>query len=191
SRFYRIVLLPSAQNLIISTNAISVLEGGTNNFSVRLSIQPASSITVTVARLSGSTNIEPAAGTTLIYTSGNWNIPQSVPIRALPDTDTVNGQALFTIASTGLGTRSVAVTEIDGGSVPLRITNISRSGQNILISFTTTSGQQYRLERTTSLALNVWTTSVDNISGTGNVVQVSDVGGAGGTVAFYRIRLLP
>ena len=57
----------AAAQAVIAT-AVPVPEGGTNSFYVRLALQPASATTVTVAWLSGDTNITVNSGSSLIFT---------------------------------------------------------------------------------------------------------------------------
>jgi len=72
----------------------------------------------------------------------------------------------------------------------LLITAIHTSGSNVLISFTSQSGQLYRVEYTDSLSPATWKTAVDFVPGTADIVTVLHVGGAGQPSRFYRVRLL-
>ena len=73
----------------------------------------------------------------------------------------------------------------------LLITSIRVSASNVVITFTSTAGQFYRLEYADTLPLAVWSTAVDSIAGTGGIVSATHVGGATSTSRFYRLRLLP
>ena len=53
------------------------------------------------------------SATSLIFTSGNWNIPRPVSVSAAQDTDTINGTAVFTVSSAGVLSRTVTATERD------------------------------------------------------------------------------
>src|SRR5262249_45567703 len=72
----------------------------------------------------------------------------------------------------------------------LRITSIRTSGSDVLVSFTSSASQYYRLEYTDSLSPPNWLTAVDFVPGTGNIVTAVHVGGAGQPHRFYRVRLL-
>jgi subtilisin-like proprotein convertase family protein len=76
-------------------------------------------------------------------------------------------------------------------SSALRIISIVMSGSNCLISFTTSAGKLYLLERTDVLVNPTWTTITNNVSGTGGIVQVSDPAGPAQPNRSYRVRLLP
>ncbi len=100
----------AAQSLIVSTTSVSVNEGSTNTFTVRLAAQPTSDVTVNVTRTSGDTDLTVSGGGTLTFTTANWNTPQTVTLSAAEDADTVNGTAIFSVASSGLTSVNVNVT---------------------------------------------------------------------------------
>src|SRR5207244_2900654 len=73
------------QFIVVSTNSISVPEGGTNTFTVRLNAQPTNTVVITNGFASGDADLSVAAGTTLTFTPTNWNVAQTVRIRAAED----------------------------------------------------------------------------------------------------------
>src|SRR5207248_400997 len=95
----------------------------------------------------------------------------------------------YTVEATGsCGTLSSSASlTIDSAS---RITNLSLSGPNVVITFASLSGRFYRLQYTDNLASGQWLTAADNILGTGGLVQAAHVGGAGRPSRFYRLKLL-
>jgi len=75
-----------------------------------------------------------------------------------------------------------------------KITSASIRNADVLLSFTTISGRTNRVEQAGGLGgTNVWTAIPDlaNVPGTGGIVTVTNVGGAGQAERFYRLRLLP
>ena len=71
-----------------------------------------------------------------------------------------------------------------------RITAIQKSGNDILIRFTSVSGKSYRVECASNPAVNAsWSPVQDNIAGTGAVVSVTDPGAAVQLHRFYRVTL--
>jgi hypothetical protein len=88
------------------------------------------------------------------------------------------------------GTASSSATLTVDDSACLRITAITLS-DDVRISFTTTSDGFYRVERTDDLTQKSWETMADQVPGTGGVVQVTDVGGAGKPGRLYRVVRLP
>jgi hypothetical protein len=63
------------------------------------------------------------------------------------------------------------------------------SSTDAAVSFATISNKHYRLERSDEVT-GPWRLAVDNVVGTGGLVQVVDIGGAGRARRFYRVRSL-
>ncbi len=102
-----------AQALVVAPTAVSVPEGGTGSYTVRLQAQPSGNVTVTSTAGTGDTNVTVAAGANLTFTTGNWQTPQTVTLAAAQDTDTTNGTRSITVASSGLPSVTVTATEAD------------------------------------------------------------------------------
>ena len=71
-------------------------------------------------------------------------------------------------------------------ATPFLITAVEKSGANMLVKFTTISGKTYRIEYKDDLPAAIWSTLVASVSGTGNVVTVTDPGAASLAKRFYR-----
>jgi uncharacterized repeat protein (TIGR01451 family) len=72
----------------------------------------------------------------------------------------------------------------------IKITSLRFEGTDVLVAFETAPGRNYRLEYNDALAPAEWATSVDNIPGTGEIVEVSDPNPRV-QHRFYRVRQLP
>ena len=108
------LILTTPDNSIVTTvNTLSVNEGGTNTFGVRLGQPPAANVTVAVARQSGGDADLTAAATSLTFTPANWNVTQNVTVAAAQDADGVAGTASFLLSSTGMPSVTVTATEVD------------------------------------------------------------------------------
>lgn len=59
--------------IMAGSSRLDIKEGGTAPLRVKLSEQPAGTITVTVARRSGDADITVSGATTLTFTTANWN----------------------------------------------------------------------------------------------------------------------
>ena len=68
----RHAVAPQAQALVVSASNVTVPEGGSASFTVKLAAQPAADVTVTVARQSGDADL--TGGGTLVFTAANWDI---------------------------------------------------------------------------------------------------------------------
>ncbi|HEY6167374.1 MAG TPA: PKD domain-containing protein, partial [Verrucomicrobiae bacterium] len=99
--------------LVVSTNALTVLEGGSNSFTVQLNIQPDTNVNVAVAFGSGDTNLSVLGSATLMFTPTNWMVPQTVVIGAAEDNDNTNAQAVLALTLSGITNQTVTVTEAD------------------------------------------------------------------------------
>jgi glucose/arabinose dehydrogenase len=97
--------------LVISTASLSVNEGSSNTFTVRLA-SPAN-LTVSVARTAGDTDVTVSGGATLNFTTVNFATPQTVTIAAAEDGDNTNDNATITVSASGQTSRNVAVSVTD------------------------------------------------------------------------------
>src|SRR5207249_4029080 len=95
------------QFIIVSTNSVSVPEGSTNSFTVRLSAQPTNTVTVTNAYAGGDPDLSVTVGANLNFNSTNWSVPQTVVLSAAEDLDAVNGVATFTVSSADLTNQTI------------------------------------------------------------------------------------
>jgi hypothetical protein len=69
---------------------------------------------------------------------------------------------------------------------------LSRSGNNIVVSFPSLTGQTYQVQRATNLATGSWTTISGNLAGTGNTIQYTDANAIASGRAYYRMaQILP
>ena len=83
--------------------------------------------------------------------------------------------------------------EFVAGTIPIdrtsafRVTQVQTSGSDVLVSFPSVVGRNYRLERSDTLHPGSWTTVQDNIAGTGATLHVTDVGAASQPKRFCRV----
>nr|WP_184979292.1 glycoside hydrolase family 48 protein [Sphaerisporangium rubeum] len=103
-----------ASTIVASASTLLVPEGSSASYTIRLSRQPSSSVTVTTAKASGGdADLTISAGATRTFTTSNWNTPQTVTIAAAEDSDTTAGSATFTSTASGWTSASVEATEAD------------------------------------------------------------------------------
>ncbi len=102
----------------ISANALTVPEGGTNAYTVRLNTQPGGNVEVTVSGASGDVSID--GSSVLTFTTSNWNQPQAINVMAMQDADGEQDAAVtLTHSVSGYGAVDtapdvvVAITEDD------------------------------------------------------------------------------
>jgi len=108
--------------LVLSPDPLTIAEGGTASFTVRLTSQPSGSARVFLGGLAGTdvTFDKP----NLLFTETTWNQPQTVVLSAGEDADTMNDTATLTLAVFGSNpyrnlsaTLDVTVTDNDSGAL--------------------------------------------------------------------------
>jgi len=111
-----LVRLPTL-GILTSTSKVTVTEGSTATFQVKLNTAPVKSTTVTVIRVSGDTNITVQSGASRVFNAATWNTYQAVTLRATHDADRSDGVANIRCSAPGLAIKYVTATEGDDGRV--------------------------------------------------------------------------
>ncbi len=101
--------MTSGPAVVASPAQLGVQQGKTGTFAVSLSSQPASNVTVTTARASGTTGLSVTGGASLTFTPSNWNTAQPVTLTA---DASGTGSASFESTATGFTKATVTVTEL-------------------------------------------------------------------------------
>ena len=120
----------SGPSITVTPETVTVPEGGTATFQVRLNAQPASLVTVTVRRVSGDADIRVESGSSLTFTALDWDAYQTVTLRALKDEDTTIASASIRLSASGVPDKDVIATESNN-----RVTSVQapRPPQNLRI----------------------------------------------------------
>ena len=111
------------EGVVLSASELTVEEGGTGTYTVKLGTLPSGSVTVTPT--SDPKTLATVSGP-LTFSTGNWSMEQTVTVTAEQDDDSVDGTAKVSHAVTGYrlvttgGTVSVTVTDDEKLSVELR-----------------------------------------------------------------------
>jgi hypothetical protein len=101
------------QGLVVTPLSVSVPEGGTGQFKVKLLVQPGSNVVVNANKQSGGDADLTASPSSLTFSGSNWNQEQTVTVSAAQDADTGHGTASFVVSSSGLTSQTVVATEED------------------------------------------------------------------------------
>jgi len=107
---------------VLDQSALTVPEGGTAQFRVKLGNQPPSSVSVAVSRSSGDSDIGVQSGGSLTFTTSNWSAYQTVTLLAAGDADVLDGTATIRVrAASGPAVPDafLTATEDDGGTLYL------------------------------------------------------------------------
>ena len=110
--------------LVLSASALTLAEGGSGSYTVRLAARPSAGVTVRITSDNAEVTVDTDTGTTgdqdtLSFTRTNWATAQTVIVRAADDADATNDSATLTHAISGaseyasLADRTLMVTVND------------------------------------------------------------------------------
>jgi glucose/arabinose dehydrogenase len=102
----------NAEALVLSATTLTLDEGQTGSFSLRLNAPPAAGLVVTSAA-SGDGDVTVGGGASLTFTTATWNVPQTVRVTSAVDPDATDDHATITVSAPGLGPRVVVVNVRD------------------------------------------------------------------------------
>ncbi|MDC0547446.1 M12 family metallo-peptidase [Opitutales bacterium] len=103
------------QAILPTSFSYFVEEGNSTSFSVRLTVEPSSPLTVNLA-MSGDNDLFLSGPSSLQFDSTNWNLPHPVQISAKSDTDNSAGSGTLILSASGINSTSIQITEIDVGT---------------------------------------------------------------------------
>lgn len=153
---------PAPVQIQISPNTLGVVEGMQEIFQVRLSAQPAASVTVNVAsNNTGAVSVSPA---TLTFTTSDWNTYQNVAVTGVQDSNLVSDSANVTVSSAGLNTKTVTVTTTDNDTQALVVSQSSAVtvSEGSTASFTVRLA--YQPTATTTVSVSSASTAIASVS---------------------------
>ena len=101
-----------APALVFSPTSLTVVEGASDTYTVRLTTRPTANVTVMVSGASGEVTVDTDTGTTgnqstLSFTTSDWNSGKTVTVSAGEDDDAANDSATLTHSASGGGYGSV------------------------------------------------------------------------------------
>jgi predicted outer membrane repeat protein len=108
----------SHQGFLLSAKSVKVPEGGTSMFTIALAMAPLTTVEVTVALLSGDSDITIQSGQLLTFEPSNYQQPQNVTLYAVEDQDNLMDATVFSIAASGFEPIVIVATEEDNEPVP-------------------------------------------------------------------------
>jgi hypothetical protein len=160
-------------------------EGGVSVIHVRLTSAPASDVTLTVARISGSAAIS-TTNLSLVFGPSNFSDPQPLFVEAAADADRAHSQAVFTLSSPGYPVRNFNVNAYDPDHGSLAFATVSRSNNQTRFQVTTERRTRVALEASSNLVS--WQPFSTNLSVT-NVAILFDNAPVS-SQRFYRARVV-
>jgi len=118
------------KQFVLSTESVTVPEGGTEIFTVALLLEPAGTVEVSVAHQSGDPDITVESGGTLFFDPCNYSVPQTVTLAASEDLDILDGTALIQVSAPGYLTAEVTATEADNDDRNVLYVDVDAPGAN-------------------------------------------------------------
>ena len=150
----------------VSETTLTVTEGGSATYTVKLDAQPASDVVISVTR-TGSADVT-VSQATLTFTTSNWDTAQTVTVSAAQDADAVNDAASITHAVVDASSADeydaatiagVAVTVTDdetaGATVSETALEVAEGGSNISVWVLTLIGVLLNLVAL-GVAIGIW-----------------------------------
>lgn len=104
-------------DLVVDNLSVSVPEGGSTFFKVKLALAPQAPTPVTLSRVSGDTNILIGGNPQLTFTSENWHQWQQVALFAAEDDDSEIGSAQIMLDGGDFGTIAVRAYEVENDAI--------------------------------------------------------------------------
>jgi predicted outer membrane repeat protein len=104
------------QAILLTTEALTIPEGGEGSFGVSLAMAPETSVEIAFMFKSGDADIAIAAGITFVFDSTNYSTARMVNVSAAEDADYLHGTAL--IVAQGGNLRPMGVTVIEQDNEP-------------------------------------------------------------------------
>ena len=97
-------------SLVFSRTVLTLVEGGRSaDYTVRLGMAPSGTVTVTPTK-TGDNDITISPSGALSFTTGNWNVAQTVTVNARHDSDRTNDEATVSYAASGGGYNGLSET---------------------------------------------------------------------------------
>lgn len=137
------------QSIVATVTSLGLSEGGTGTFGVHLGAMPGATTTVTIASNDiGAASVSPA---TLMFTTANWNVDQTVTVTGVQDPDGANEAVMIGASSPGIPTTTIlanvtdddtqavlvsapAVTVSEGGSTNVNVTLAFQPTSNLVVT---------------------------------------------------------
>ena len=185
----------SVGTIELSPSSLSIAEGATATFTVKLSLRPTQDVTVTIS----SSDVDDEASfstTSVVFTSSTWNVAQEITVTAANDTlvDGDQGYSIDVSASSDLSgydgvTSSLAATTTDVDEAKLSISTASPSvtEASTTVSFTVT--QSAVATQSTIVVYSLGGTAVFGSDYTGTATGSVTIG-AGATSSSFTVQLL-
>ena len=133
-----------AKGATLSATALNVQENGAAEYTLVLDTEPVGGpVRVAVASTTGT--VATARPSTLTFTAGNWDAPQTVTVAGVDDTDTADESETISHTPTGGGYDGVAVSDVTATAVDDDVAGLKVSPVNLTVAEGATATYTVRL----------------------------------------------
>ncbi len=94
----------------LSTSSLSLEEGGSDAYTVRLNTEPSGNVTITVTGASDDVSVSTS---TLVFTPSDWSVPQSIVVSAARHEDSTPDAVTLTHSASGGGYDAVSIGSVE------------------------------------------------------------------------------
>ena len=129
-----VTIIDDDRKLALTPPAVTVTEGGTATFAVRLALLPGRDTIVAVS--SGNTGAATVDLPSLTFTSETWNTAQTVTVTGVQDTDTSNEQVTITLSGDGVETGTVTVDVTDNDTAQVTGVTVDAGDAQLVVTWT-------------------------------------------------------
>ena len=130
----------------VSPSSLSITEGESGQYQVKLASQPSASVTIAIGSSNGDVEVNPASLTFTTGETGNWNVFQGVTVQVVHDDDSADEPATLThTASSG----DPNYAGIAGPGVSVSVTDNTPAGVTVTptsLSITEGESRQYQVK---------------------------------------------
>ena len=150
----------------VNPETLPVTEGSTASYTVVLTTQPTTDVTVSLSR-SGDSDLT-VSTTALTFTAADWNTAQTVTVSAADDADTEDGTATIAHTASGGGYGSVSIADVtateadnDPPAKPTGFTVTAQGHASIELAWTdpgdaTITSYEFRYKSSSPGIYNAW-----------------------------------
>ena len=129
-----VTIIDDDRKLALTPPAVTVTEGGTATFAVRLALLPGRDTIVAVS--SGNTGAATVDLPSLTFTSETWNTAQTVTVTGVQDTDTSDEQVTITLSGDGVETGTVTVDVTDDDTAQVTGVTVDEGDAQLVVNWT-------------------------------------------------------
>ena len=129
-------IIDDDRELALTPSAVTVTEGGTATFAVRLASASLPGRVTIVAVSSGNTGAATVTPPSLTFTPMTWNTAQTVTVTGVQDTDTSDEEVTITLSGDGVGTGTVTVDVTDDDTAQVMGVTVAPGDAQLVVNWT-------------------------------------------------------